>query len=257
MFWEIVIAVVLLLIAIALSGLRIAREYERAVVFRLGRLVGLRGPGLYWLIPLGIEMQRKVDLRTNTVDVERQETITKDSVTIKVNAVLWFKIMDPVLAVTAVANYYAATYQIALTSLRNIIGQHQLDEILRERDQISGILQQVVDKATDPWGIKVEMVEMKDVELPDGMQRAMAQEAQAMREKRARLIKADAEFEASKKLAEASQLMAANPLSLELRRMQMITEVGAEQNTTTIVMMPSEFVTLADTITRKFKPKDE
>jgi len=256
-FWEIVIAVVLLLIAIALSGLRIAREYERAVVFRLGRLVGLRGPGLYWLIPLGIEMQRKVDLRTNTVDVERQETITKDSVTIKVNAVLWFKIMDPVLAVTAVANYYAATYQIALTSLRNIIGQHQLDEILRERDQISGILQQVVDKATDPWGIKVEMVEMKDVELPDGMQRAMAQEAQAMREKRARLIKADAEFEASKKLAEASQLMAANPLSLELRRMQMITEVGAEQNTTTIVMMPSEFVTLADTITRKFKPKDE
>ncbi|MHB1341834.1 MAG: slipin family protein [Coriobacteriia bacterium] len=244
-------------VAVMLSGLRIAREYERAVVFRLGRLKGLKGPGLYWLIPLGIDTQRKVDLRTNTVDVERQETITKDSVTIKVNAVLWFRIMDPVKAVVEVANYYAATYQIALTSLRNIIGQHQLDEILRERDQISSILQEVVDKATDPWGIKVEMVEMKDVELPDGMQRAMAQEAQAMREKRARLIKADAEFEASKKLGEASALLAANPLSLELRRMQMITEVGAEQNTTTIIMMPSEFVTLADTLAAKFKTKDQ
>ena len=255
MFWEIAFPLVLTLIGIMLSGLRIANEYERAVVFRLGRLKGLKGPGLYWLIPLGIETQRKVDLRTNTVDVERQETITKDSVTIKVNAVLWFKIMDPVLSITAVANYYAATYQIALTSLRNIIGQHDLDEILKERDKISGILQQVVDKATDPWGIKVEMVEMKDVELPEGMQRAMAQEAQAMREKRARLIKADAEFEASQKLGEASALMAANPMSLELRRMQMITEVGAEQNTTTIVMMPSEFVTLAESLANKFKQK--
>jgi regulator of protease activity HflC (stomatin/prohibitin superfamily) len=242
-----------LVVAVLLSGLRIANEYERAVVFRLGRLMGVRGPGLYWLIPLGIEKQRKVDLRTNTVDVERQETITRDSVTIKVNAVLWFRIMDPVKAVVEVANYYAATYQIALTSMRNIIGQHDLDEILRERDQISRILQEVVDKATDPWGIKVEMVEMKDVELPAGMQRAMAQEAQAMREKRARLIKADAEFEASKKLTEASALMAANPMSLELRRMQMITEVGAEQNTTTIVMMPSEFVSLAGALTKKFQ----
>lgn len=249
----ILLGVFFILAAIGLSGLRIANEYERAVVFRLGRLQGLRGPGLYWLIPLGIETQRKVDLRTNTVDVERQETITKDSVTIKVNAVLWFRIMDPVKAVVEVANYYAATYQIALTSLRNIIGQHQLDEILRERDQISAILQAVVDKATDPWGIKVEMVEMKDVELPDGMQRAMAQEAQAAREKRARLIKADAEFEAAKKLGEASALMAANPLSLELRRMQMITEVGAEQNTTTIVMMPSEFVSLAESLSQKFR----
>jgi regulator of protease activity HflC (stomatin/prohibitin superfamily) len=254
-FWEIIAPVTLTIIAILLSGLRIANEYERAVVFRLGRLKGLKGPGLYWLIPLGIETQRKIDLRTNTVDVERQETITKDSVTIKVNAVLWFKIMDPILSVTAVANYYAATYQIALTSLRNIIGQHDLDEILKERDKISAILQQVVDKATDPWGIKVEMVEMKDVELPEGMQRAMAQEAQAVREKRARLIKADAEYEASKKLTEASALMAADPLSLELRRMQMITEVGAEQNTTTIVMMPSEFVTLAESLANKFKEK--
>lgn len=253
MFVEIALAVVLGIVAVLLSGLRIANEYERAVVFTLGRLTGLKGPGLYWLIPLGIQQQRKVDLRTNTVDVERQETITKDSVTIKVNAVLWFKIMDPVKSVVEVANYYAATYQIALTSMRNIIGQHDLDEILKERDQISAILQGVVDKATDPWGIKVEMVEMKDVELPEGMQRAMAQEAQAVREKRARLIKADAEFEASKKLAEATAVLTENPLSLELRRMQMITEVGAEQNTTTIIMMPSEFVTLAESVAEKFR----
>ncbi|MGB4593520.1 MAG: slipin family protein [Coriobacteriia bacterium] len=249
--------VVLGLVIIALSGLRIAREYERAVVFRLGRLIGVKGPGLYWLVPLGIDQQRKIDLRTNTVDVERQETITKDSVTIKVNAVLWFKIMDPVKSVVEVANYYAATYQIALTSLRNIIGQHDLDEILKERDKISAILQAIVDKATDPWGIKVEMVEMKDVELPQDMQRAMAQEAQAVRERRARLVKADAEFEASKKLGEASALLAANPLSLELRRMQMITEVGAEQNTTTIIMMPSEFVTLAESMSKKFRAEGE
>jgi regulator of protease activity HflC (stomatin/prohibitin superfamily) len=259
MWWGILGSVVLFgggfLVLVALSGLRICNEYERAVVFRLGRLVGLKGPGLYWLIPLGIEQQRKVDLRTNTVDVERQETITKDSVTIKVNAVLWFKIMDPVKSVVEVANYYAATYQIALTSMRNIIGQHDLDEILRERDQISKILQDVVDKATDPWGIKVEMVEMKDVELPQDMQRAMAQEAQAVRERRARLVKADAEFEASKKLGEATAILAANPLSLELRRMQMITEVGAEQNTTTIVMMPSEFVTLAESMAKSFRAK--
>lgn len=256
MFLEIAFLVLLAVGIVMLTGLRIAREYERAVVFRLGRLKGLRGPGLYWLIPLGIDTQRLVDLRTNTVDVERQETITRDSVTIKVNAVLWFKIMDPVKAVVEVANYYAATYQIALTSLRNIIGQHDLDEILKERDKISAILQEIVDKATDPWGIKVEMVEMKDVELPQDMQRAMAQEAQAVRERRARQVKAEAEFEASKKLAEASALMAANPLSLELRRMQMITEVGAEQNTTTVVMMPSEFVTLAEALTRSFKATD-
>ncbi|MHB8761957.1 MAG: slipin family protein [Coriobacteriia bacterium] len=255
MFGEIALAVLLALVGILLSGLRIANEYERAVVFTLGRLTGLKGPGLYWLIPLGIQQQRKVDLRTNTVDVERQEAITRDSVSIKVNAVVWFKIMDPIKSVVEVANYYAATYQVALTSLRNIIGQHDLDEILKERDKISAILQGIVDKATDPWGIKVEMVGMKDVELPEGMQRAMAQEAQAVRERRARLVKAEAEFEASKKLGEATAVLAANPLSLELRRMQMITEVGAEQNTTTIIMMPSEFVTAAQALASRFTEK--
>ncbi len=246
---------VVLGVMVLISGLRVCNEYERAVLFRLGRLKGLKGPGLYWIIPMGIDRQSKVDLRTMTVDVERQETITKDSVTVKVNAVVWFKITDPVKAIVSVANYYAATYQVALTSLRNIIGQHMLDEILKDRDKINEALREVIDVATDPWGIKVEMVEMKDVEIPEGMQRAMAQEAQAVREKRARLIKAEAEQEASAKLAEASQLITDNPLALELRRMQMITEVGAEQNTTTIIMMPSEFVTLAESVAKAFKTK--
>jgi regulator of protease activity HflC (stomatin/prohibitin superfamily) len=227
------------------TGLRVAQEYERSVVFRLGRLKGTRGPGLFWIIPFGIETQKKVDLRTMTVAMEAQESITKDSVTVKVNAVVWLKIQDPVKAVVVVADYYSASYQVALTSLRNIIGQHVLDEVLKERDTINAALQTVVDSATEPWGVKVEMVEMKDVEIPSGMQRAMAQEAQATREKRARIIKAEAEQEASIKLAQASVEIAKNPVALELRRMQMITEVGAEQNTTTIIMMPSDFVTVA------------
>jgi regulator of protease activity HflC (stomatin/prohibitin superfamily) len=245
----------IVLFLVLVSGLRVANEYERAVVFRLGRLMGLRGPGLYWLIPLGIETQRKVDLRTMTVDMESQESITKDSVTVKVNAVVWLKIVDPVKSVVSVANYYAASYQVALTSLRNIIGQHVLDEVLKERDKINEALQLVVDQATEPWGVKVEMVEMKDVEIPISMQRAMAQEAQAMREKRARIIKAEAEQESSVKLAEASRVIAENPLALELRRMQMITEVGSEQNTTTIIMMPTEFVTMAESLSGAFRQK--
>jgi len=244
---------VILAVVGLISGLRVANEYERAVVFRLGRLMGLRGPGLYWLIPFGIETQRKVDLRTMTVDMESQESITKDSVTVKVNAVVWLKIVDPVKSVVSVANYYAASYQVALTSLRNIIGQHVLDEVLKERDKINEALQAVVDAATEPWGVKVEMVEMKDVEIPASMQRAMAQEAQAMREKRARIIKAEAELESSSKLADAAKIITENPLGLELRRMQMITEVGTEQNTTTIIMMPSEFVTMAEGLTKKFR----
>jgi len=252
-FASVIFFAIVAIFLVFISGLRIATEYERSVVFRLGRYVGLRGPGLYWLIPLGIETQRKVDLRTNTVDVERQESITKDSVTIKVNAVVWYKVLDPDKAIIAVANYRAAVYQVALTSLRNIIGQHFLDEVLKERDKINDALREITDKATGPWGVQVEMVEMKDVEIPESMQRAMAQEAQAQRERRARIIKADAEFEASQKLAEASKVITENPLALELRRMQMITEVGAEQNTTTILMLPTEFVTMAEAIGGAFK----
>jgi regulator of protease activity HflC (stomatin/prohibitin superfamily) len=234
----------LALVAVALSGLRIAQEYQRAVVFRLGRFHSVRGPGLYYLVPL-IEWQRKVDMRTVTVNVEPQETITKDSVTIKVNAVLWYRITDPAKAVLEVVDYASAVYQVALTSLRNIIGQHLLDEVLKERDSINDKLRAIVDKDTDPWGVIVEMVEMKDVEIPQSMQRAMAREAEAIREKRARIIKAEAELEASIKLAGAAETITRSPMGLELRRMQMISEVGAEQNSTTIIMMPSEFVTIA------------
>jgi regulator of protease activity HflC (stomatin/prohibitin superfamily) len=243
-----------LLVILILSGLRIAQEYQRAVVFRLGRYQGIRGPGLYYNIPL-IEWQKIVDMRTVTVDVEPQETITKDSVTIKVNAVLWYRVTEPFKAILEVADFRAAVYQVALTSLRNIIGQHVLDEVLKERDKINEQLRTIVDRDTDPWGVRVEMVEMKDVEIPQGMQRAMAREAEAVREKRARIIKADAEFEASQKLAQASEQITRHPLGLELRRMQMISEVGAEQNTTTIIMMPSEFMTLAKSLGETFTPK--
>ncbi len=232
------------LTVLALSGIRVAQEYERAIVFRLGRYNSIRGPGLYYLLPI-FEWQRKVDMRTVTVNVEPQETITKDSVTIKVNAVLWYRVTEPAKAVLEVVDFASAVYQVALTSLRNIIGQHLLDEVLKDRDKINTELRAIVDKDTDPWGVMVEMVEMKDVEIPTTMQRAMAREAEAFREKRARIIKAEAELEASVKLAGAAQIITENPMALELRRMQMIQEVGAEQNSTTIIMMPSEFVTIA------------
>lgn len=240
-------AIFIFLILLVISSCRIAQEYQRAVVFRLGRFQGIRGPGLYFLIPL-FEWDRQIDIRTITVDVEQQETITKDSVTVKVNAVLWYKVVDPELALIQVANYGEAVYQVALTCLRNIIGQHQLDEVLKDRSAINQALRQLVDDATDPWGIKVEMVEMKDVEIPSSMQRAMAREAEAVREKRARQIKAQAERDASRLLAEASREIAENPAALELRRMQMISEVGAENNTTTLIMIPSDFVTLAKNV---------
>jgi regulator of protease activity HflC (stomatin/prohibitin superfamily) len=238
------IALLVALAGFVIAGFRIAQEYERSVIFRLGRLRGVKGPGLYWIIPL-IEWQRKLDIRTRTVSVEQQETITRDSVTVKVNAVLWYRIFDPQKAVVFVENYAAAVYQVALTSLRNIIGQHGLDEVLKERNTINETLRHIVDEATAGWGINIEMVEMKDVEIPEAMQRAMAREAEAVREKRARLIKADAEAEASEKLTAAAKAMLESPAALELRRMQMVSEIGAENNTTTVILMPSEIVTAA------------
>jgi regulator of protease activity HflC (stomatin/prohibitin superfamily) len=223
-----------------LLGFRIAQEYQRSVVFRLGRFRTIKGPGLYWIIPF-IESQQRLDIRTKTVDLERQETITKDSVTIKVNAVLWFKIINPEDAIIKVADYNKAVYQFSVTALRNIIGQHTLDEVLRDRENINGKLQQIVDAITEPWGIKIEMVEMKDVEIPEAMQRAMAREAEAIREKRARIVKAEAELEASIKLTQGASEMERSPIALELRRMQMLSEIGIDNNTTTIVLVPSDF----------------
>src|ERR1700677_1056074 len=237
-----------ILIVLGLSGLRIAQEYQRGVVFRLGRYVGLRGPGLYWIIPLGIERSATIDIRTRTVSAEQQETITRDSVTIKVNAVLWYRIVDAAKSVIEVANAEAAVYQLALTGLRNIIGQHDLDELLQERNKINLLLTDSIARSTAAWGLEVQRFEMKDVELPVAMQQVMAMQAEAIREKRARIIKAEAELEASVKLSAAAAQITANPAALELRRMQMISEVGAENNSTTVLMIPSDFVSLAHTL---------
>jgi len=245
--------VLILVVAFGLGGLRIADQYVRGVVFRLGRYRTTKGPGLYWIIPL-VEWQRKVDLRINTTAVEQQETITKDNVPIKVNAVVWYRIVDPRSSVLEVKNIDTAVIQVALTTLRNGIGQHSLDEVLKEQESVAKVIQQKIDAVTEPWGVKVERVEMKNVEIPQSMQRVMAQEAEALREKRARLIKAQAEFEAAEQLRNAAEIIMQNPAGLELRRMQMLTEVGAEQNTMTIVMMPSEFVTMAKSLSSVGKP---
>ena len=232
--------VIFVVVVLLLSGIRIAQEYERAVIFRLGRFSGIKGPGIYYLIPV-IDRQQKVDTRTTTVNLEQQETITKDSVTIKVNAVLWFRIVEASKSILEVVNYGQAVYQFSVTALRNIIGQTTLDEVLRDREKINQTLQSMVGQTTEPWGIKIEMVEMKDVEIPESMQRAMAREAEAIREKRARIVKAEAELEASIKLTQGAIKMEESPIALELRRMQMLSEIGVENHTTAIVLIPSEF----------------
>ncbi len=247
-------ALILIPILLFLSGFRIAQEYQRAIVFRLGRFKAIKGPGLYWIIPL-IERQQTIDIRTKTVTLEQQETITKDSVTIKVNAVLWFKVLNPENSVLKVADFNKAVYQFAVSALRNIIGQHSLDEVLREREQINSTLQKIVDQTTEPWGVKIEMVEMKDVEIPEGMQRAMAREAEAIREKRARIVKAEAELDASIKLTQGAKEMEGSPIALELRRMQMLSEIGIDNNTTTIVLVPSDFATAAKSFTQMVESK--
>ena len=245
------------IVVILLSGVRIAQEYQRGVVFRLGRYRDLKGPGLFWILPLGIERAVIIDIRTLTVSAEQQESITRDSVTIKVNAVIWYRIVEASKSVIVVTDVTDAVYQLALTSLRNIIGQHDLDEVLQERNKINNLLKENIAGSTTQWGVEIERFEMKDVELPEAMQQVMAMQAEAIREKRARIIKAEAELEASEKLAAAAALMAGNPAALELRRMQMIAEVGAEQNSTTVLMIPSDFVNLARTVAAHLEPKDK
>jgi regulator of protease activity HflC (stomatin/prohibitin superfamily) len=229
---------------LCIKSVRVANQYERSVVFRLGKFNRTAGPGLYFLWPL-IEWQTKLDLRTITADVEQQEGITRDNVPIKVDAVIWYRIVDPERAVMEVKNVSNAVVQVSLTTLRAVLGQHTLDDILKAQDTIAEVMQKAIDSVTEPWGVKVELVQMKNVEIPPSMQRAMAQEAEALREKRARLIKAEAELDAAEQLRQAAEVIMQNPAGLELRRMQMITEVGAEQNTMTIIMMPSEFVAMA------------
>jgi regulator of protease activity HflC (stomatin/prohibitin superfamily) len=237
--------VAVILVLLAVSGFRIAQQYERALVFRFGRYRGLRGPGLFWIVPLGIERAVKVDMRVFTDGVEQQEAITRDNVPVKANAVIWYRIVKPDLAIIEVQNVRNAVIQVALTTLRNIIGQHSLDDVLKDREKLAGLLKDRVDQVTEAWGVEIQNVEMKNVEIPASMQRAMAQEAEALREKRARLIKAEAELDAARQLREAADEIMKTPAALELRRMQMLTEIGAEQNTMTVVMMPSEFVSAA------------
>lgn len=241
---NIVIIVVVFGLFVVASGLRIVRQYEQAIVFRLGKYVATRKAGLFWLIPV-IDKQTVVDMRTVTASVDKQETITADNVPVQVTVVIWYTIVRAEQSVIAVVNARDSVIQVALTTLRNIIGQHSLDEVLKDQEKLGGLMKDTIDQATEPWGVTVSRVQMRNVELPPSMQRAMAQEAEAVREKKARIIKADAELEAAYKLNEAAEVVMKNPAALELRRMQMITEVGAEQNTTTIVMMPSEFVSAA------------
>lgn len=238
------VVIVAVVLALLIKSLQVANQYERSVVFRLGKFNRTAGPGLYFVWPF-IEWLTKLDLRTITADVEQQEGITRDNVPIKVDAVIWYRIVDPERAVMEVKNVSNAVEQVSLTTLRTVLGQHTLDDILKAQDTLAEVMQKSIDSVTEPWGVKVELVQMKNVEIPPSMQRAMAQEAEALREKRARLIKAEAELDAAEQLRRAAEVIMQNPAGLELRRMQMITEVGAEQNTMTIVMMPSEFVAMA------------
>jgi len=230
-----VIGIIVLLLLI--KAIKIIREYERAVVFRLGKFQKVRGPGLIILIPF-IDKMVKVELRTVTLDVPPQDIITKDNVPVKVNAVVYFKIVNPEDAIVKIENYITATSQIAQTTLRNILGKSELDELLSQRDKISQELQQVIDEQTDPWGIKVSVVEVKDVELPATMQRAMAKQAEAERERRAKVIHAEGEFQASAKLAEAADVLSKNTASIQLRFLQTLTEISTEKNSTIVFPVP-------------------
>ncbi len=238
----IVFAVVVLFVLMVLtSAIKIVQEYERGVVFRLGRLVGPRGPGIILLIPF-IERMVKVDLRTLTMDIPVQEVITRDNVTIRVNAVAYFRVVDPNASIVNVADYIRATSQIAQTTLRSVLGQVELDELLAEREKINQKLQEIIDEQTEPWGVKVSIVEVKDVELPDTMQRAMARQAEAEREKRAKIIHAEGEFAAANQLAEAARVLATVPGALQLRYLQTLTEIASERNSTVIFPVPIELL---------------
>jgi regulator of protease activity HflC (stomatin/prohibitin superfamily) len=228
---------------VALSAVKIVPEYERGVVFRLGRLVGARGPGLFFLVPI-FERMVRVDTRVITMDVPPQEVITLDNVTIKVNAVLYFYVVNPNYAVTKVMDYIRATMQIAQTTLRSVVGQVELDELLARREAINERLQKIIDDQTEPWGVKVTIVEVKDVELPQSMQRAMAKQAEAEREKRAKIIHADGEFQASKMLAEAAIVIAREPVTLQLRYLQTLTEIAVEKNSTILFPLPIDTIKL-------------
>ncbi|MCB0063839.1 MAG: slipin family protein [Caldilineaceae bacterium] len=236
-----VVIVLGLILLILRSAIKIIPEYERGVIFRLGRVAGIKGPGLFFIIPI-IDQMMRVDLRVVTLDVPTQEAITRDNVTVKVNAVCYFRVFEPADAVIKVSNYLVATQQIAQTTLRSVLGQSELDELLAQRDEINQKLQQIIDDQTEPWGIKVSVVEIKDLELPQSMQRAMARQAEAEREKRAKIIHAEGELQASQTLAEAASVMSTQSGALQLRYLQTLTEISAEHNSTIIFPLPIELI---------------
>ena len=231
-----VLIVVILVIGIALisASVKVVNEYERGVVFRLGRLVGARGPGLFFLIPF-VDKMRIIDLRVVTSQIPPQEVISRDNVTIRVSAVLYFRVLDPSSAVTRVVDYTQATFQIAQTTLRSVLGQSELDELLAQREHINQRLQQIIDEQTGPWGVKVSTVEVKDVELPESMQRAMARQAEAEREKRAKVIHAEGELQASQTLAEAARVLSSQESAIQLRYLQTLSEIAVEKNSTIVI----------------------
>ncbi len=241
----VVIAIVVLLIifvALALaSGVRILREYERGVIFRLGRLIAQKGPGLIFLIPI-VDRMVRIDLRTVTLTVPPQEVITKDNVTVRVTAVAYFRVIDPNKAVTEVENFLLATSQIGQSTLRSVLGKAELDSLLSERERLNVELQQIIDEQTEPWGVKVSTVEVKDVELPADMQRAIARQAEAERERRAKIIAADGEFQAAEKLAQAANIISQNPATLQLRYLQTLLDIGVNQNSTIVFPLPLDMV---------------
>jgi len=234
--------IVLVALVFLVSGVKILKEYERGVIFRLGRLVAARGPGIIYVIPL-IEKMQRIELRTVTMDVPPQDVITRDNVSVKVSAVLYFRVIDPSRAVVEVVDYLFATSQLAQTTLRSVCGQAELDELLAEREQINAKLQEILDQQTDPWGIKVSTVEVKHIDLPQDMQRAMARQAEAERERRAKVINAEGEFQAAQKLADASAVIGQHPIALQLRFLQTLTEVASENNSTTVFPLPIDLIT--------------
>jgi regulator of protease activity HflC (stomatin/prohibitin superfamily) len=232
----------IIVVILIISGIKIMKEYQRAVIFRLGRMVAARGPGIIYVIPL-IEKMIRVDLRTVTMDIPPQDVITRDNVSVKVSAVLYFRVLDPNRAIREVENYLFATSQLAQVTLRSVCGQGELDELLAEREKINARIQTILDAQTDPWGIKVVLVELKHIDLPQEMQRAMAKQAEAERERRAKVIHAEGEFQASQKLADAAEIIAKHPMALHLRFLQSLVEVSAEKNSTIIFPVPIDLLT--------------
>ena len=237
----VVVIVVIILIIILSSAIKVFPEYQRGVIFRLGRLSAPKGPGIFVIIPI-VDRVVRIDLRTLTFEVPAQEVITKDNVPAKVNAVAYFRVVDPSRAVVEVQNYISATSQIAQTTLRSVLGQSDLDHLLTERDKLNARLQEIIDEQTEPWGIKVSVVEIKDVEIPTGMQRAMARQAEAERERRAKVIAAEGEFQASEKLQQAAEVLSRTPAAIQLRYLQTLAEIATEKNSTTIFPIPIDLI---------------